>query len=835
MLRGKVTVGQRLFYAVFHLLSGLLELHGLQFFCNGFCLFSGRLFAFLGVDRLEHLSDLLYLGLVSTTDALGNTTAFAYDGADNLTSVTFADGTSFAYEYDRVGNLISQTDALGNVTAFEYDALRQLVKTTYPDGSEATGSYDASGNLISTTDADGNTATAAYDAVGNLVAVTDALGNTTAYEYDKTGQLTAETLANGGKTHYNYDNMGRVTSIVTATGETTSYTYDAADNILTVTAPDGGVTAYTYDSMGRLLTETAPDGAVTRYTYDLAGNVSTVTDALGNTTSYAFDANGNLLTVTDALGCVTQYEYDALNRVVSMTDANGGVTSYEYDAVGNLVVPAYGPAFEDYIQLAPDETDEEGEASFYPELETNRFGQKEGIKGGVVSPVFLRRDVHVRSAMVTSVESSDKREGSLLKKESAVTASAAQKNTIKSIKQAVAGAVSKISKTKSKAAAVFNRSAEKLRTAAAQKQAAATKKTPASLASLNASHPLTKTAPSVKSVTGTQASCSKQETQTSWPQRALDTVKDVLLGAGNAFGRTMINGGAALVKGGGLAITYLYEFFNRGDKNAYERDRKDWSNYIDSVAGDITGWLESTTRGLATNDVYYDGGQIIGDVGTLVAEYAAFLKAAKVVSGAIKGISGMMFTEEAASSVAVAGASTVAGGVTLESYLAIAAEIFLNFSTFKNDWNTLQEDWKEAETKEAEETGGEPEVKNEENASGGNDSDTIPDLSNKAVKHPMNDHMPINYAKQLEYLDRASAEQYLRTNTFFSEDWTSEQVRNALNFGYKEAIENGITSGNYTFTYLGEEVTVCLQDGVFKTGYGTYTFTYEELLELLEH
>ena len=313
MLRGKVTVGQRLFYTVFHLLSGLLELHGLQFFCNGFCLFSGRLFAFLGVDRLEHLSDLLYLGLVSTTDALGNTTAFAYDGADNLTSVTFADGTFFAYEYDKVGNLTSQTDALGNVTTFQYDALRQLVKTTYPDGSEATGSYDASGNLISATDAGGNTTTAEYDAVGRLLAVTDALGNTTAYEYDRTGQLTAETLANGGKTHYNYDNMGRVTRIVTATGEQTSYTYDAADNILTVTAPDGGVTAYTYDAMGRLLTETAPNGAVTRYTYDLAGNLSTVTDAKGSVTA-------------------TRYAYNALNLLQSYTGEDGYTETYTYNA-----------------------------------------------------------------------------------------------------------------------------------------------------------------------------------------------------------------------------------------------------------------------------------------------------------------------------------------------------------------------------------------------------------------------------------------------------------------------------------------------------------------------
>ena len=43
-----------------------------------------------------------------------------------------------------------------------------------------------------------------------------------------------------------------------------------------------------------------------------------------------------------------------------------------------------------------------------------------------------------------------------------------------------------------------------------QKQAAVTKKPSVSLASLNASHPLTKTAPSVKSVTGMPMSCSPE-------------------------------------------------------------------------------------------------------------------------------------------------------------------------------------------------------------------------------------------------------------------------------------------------------------------------------------
>ena len=59
-------------------------------------------------------------------------------------------------------------------------------------------------------------------------------------------------------------------------------------------------------------------------------------------------------------------------------------------------------------------------------------------------------------------------------------------------------------------------------------------------------------------------------------------------------------------------------------------------------------------------------------------------------------------------------------------------------------------------------------------------STSIPDLSNKAVKHPMNDHMPARYAKQLQYMNKETAEQYLSYKTFFNSNWTDEQVRVAL-------------------------------------------------------
>ena len=62
MLAGKVTVGQCLLNAVLDLFGGLLQLHGAQLGNNGLRLLTGRLFALLGVDRLEHFCHNFDLG-----------------------------------------------------------------------------------------------------------------------------------------------------------------------------------------------------------------------------------------------------------------------------------------------------------------------------------------------------------------------------------------------------------------------------------------------------------------------------------------------------------------------------------------------------------------------------------------------------------------------------------------------------------------------------------------------------------------------------------------------------------------------------------------------------
>ena len=58
----KITIGQCLLNAVLDLLGGFLQLHGAQFGDHGFRLLAGRLFALLGVDRLEHFCHNFDLG-----------------------------------------------------------------------------------------------------------------------------------------------------------------------------------------------------------------------------------------------------------------------------------------------------------------------------------------------------------------------------------------------------------------------------------------------------------------------------------------------------------------------------------------------------------------------------------------------------------------------------------------------------------------------------------------------------------------------------------------------------------------------------------------------------
>lgn len=108
----------------------------------------------------------------------------------------------------------------------------------------------------------------------------------------------------------------------------------------------------------------------------------------------------------------------------------------------------------------------------------------------------------------------------------------------------------------------------------------------------------------------------------------------------------------------------------------------------------------------------------------------------------------------------------------------------------------------------------------------------IKDLSSKALKHPLNDHMASRYAKQVPYQSKEAVEAYLKKKSFFNPQWTEKQVTNALNSAYKDAVNQGVTNGYHTYKAYGEEIKIFMREGKFSTGFGNHTFTFEQIINL---
>jgi hypothetical protein len=106
-------------------------------------------------------------------------------------------------------------------------------------------------------------------------------------------------------------------------------------------------------------------------------------------------------------------------------------------------------------------------------------------------------------------------------------------------------------------------------------------------------------------------------------------------------------------------------------------------------------------------------------------------------------------------------------------------------------------------------------------------------LSKKALKHPLNRHDPNRVAEQISRMSPNKANEYIGTRSFFNKSWSEKKITKALNKGYQKAIKEGITDGKYVFKYMGEKITICIDNGIFKTGYGNHYYSAEELLNLL--
>ena len=310
--------------------------------------------------------------------AVSWTKTFAHDAEGNVTSVTES-GPSFATRttttgYDADGRfVVSTTDPLGLTTAYAVNDLGEKTAITGPNGETETRSYDGFGRLAGTTGPwPGESSTVAYawcnggcaDARGAYaVTTTTAGGPTVTTEHDHHGRaIFAERQVFGGSTVGGatyYDAFGRpyLTSAPFFLGSTPCWIwhgYDARGRVdETVSAADGaecmvatppgpGASPGGYGdvvSIARSAGQTAIDdnGRTTVTVKGVLGHVLSVTDPLGGVTANQYDAEGDLVAKKTPVGAVTTYAYDAAGHRIGLASASNGSWSYSYDALGELL------------------------------------------------------------------------------------------------------------------------------------------------------------------------------------------------------------------------------------------------------------------------------------------------------------------------------------------------------------------------------------------------------------------------------------------------------------------------------------------------------------------
>ena len=333
-------------------------------------------------DPLSHVTTFSYSNglLSSVTDFAGRVTWFN-DNGSQVQSIALPDpntpgGTSgplTQFQYGPGNDLADVTDPRGNTTAYAYDFAGWVSTVTNPDSGQSTYVPEAIAGLanLSVSGYDVNHKATTVLSSAAVTTATDPLSRVTTYQSDVLGNMIDETDAAGNAWGYARDTSGRLTQLVApgidSSGNpctlTTNYTYDLAGHRTSAIYPDNSSESWAYDAYGNLTSHLDPAGNVTDYTYTYrftSENYPIITSMTATqfgpqgqnrVTQYTFTDGtgvlpaGLLLSVTDPLGCVTDYQYGtnpalgSFGQVTLVTYAVGTAdqtsVSYEYNAAGD--------------------------------------------------------------------------------------------------------------------------------------------------------------------------------------------------------------------------------------------------------------------------------------------------------------------------------------------------------------------------------------------------------------------------------------------------------------------------------------------------------------------
>jgi RHS repeat-associated protein len=275
-------------------------------------------------------------------------TGFSF-GIGRLTSVKDAVG-SLTREYDERGNLSSEKRVNGTstlTTAYTYDGASRVASITYPDGTLVKNGRNAAGYLSSVSSipsgAKSSTtlATIGHLPFGPISSVTYGNGIAETWDYDEDYRASSITDELSGKNvqklSYAYDDANNVHTITDAVNSADGQTleYDVINRLISAVSEPGGYGNFdwTYDKVGNRLTQKS-GSTTTTYGYTSGTNRLASITVGGVETTVSTNADGNITNIPPAnSNSLATFTYSVANRLASVTGSPVAAT-FAYDWAG---------------------------------------------------------------------------------------------------------------------------------------------------------------------------------------------------------------------------------------------------------------------------------------------------------------------------------------------------------------------------------------------------------------------------------------------------------------------------------------------------------------------
>lgn len=299
---------------------------------------------------------------VLSMNALGDTTAYTYDGSGRLAKRVLP-------TYGGVSDSIAR-DTFGLATYKKYAAVAPVNQRRAPygrvdslwgvvtsDGVPIQRPFvGLNGRIDSVAVAGVVRQRTWYDSRGRVDSTLDAKRQFVArYHYDgTTGNVDTVYSPGGVKTAQTYDTFGRVTVTKTpgfATQTTYYSTMNRTDSVKTSDGTSGRTVKYGYDEL-YLRSVTDPKGQTDSSFYNDVGWVTQQEDAAGLSTQYAYSLDGEVKQKTNRRGEAITFTYDSVHRPTQKSGTNTDLLTWTYSPAAQRKVTATSPVATDTTYLS---------------------------------------------------------------------------------------------------------------------------------------------------------------------------------------------------------------------------------------------------------------------------------------------------------------------------------------------------------------------------------------------------------------------------------------------------------------------------------------------------